>query len=607
MARTSNAATLAALKSELRRSIKWRKDDDYDGLWRRMIDLYRGRHYDKVLKTDRIVVNMAFATINVIAPSVAVNNPKITINARHPDHAPHAIIAEEAINYEWRVNKFQTEFRSATNDKLITGHGWLKVGWKYVATDVDVPAVEDQEDGQAEVPVQGAEQPDDPSVEVNQIVEEDRPILERVSQFDIFVDPDAHNPKELRWIAQRVRRAIGDAKRDRTYSAKARRDLQPTMGSKWGPAEEHPQAGTAPDAEKSGYVEVWEFWDIKRYTVQTFTMEGDDFLRAPKRSPYPFCHPFYMLRNYEVPDEFYPMGELEAVEELQHELNQTRTQMLNHRKKFSRKWLYKKSAFADKEAVEQLESDIDNTMVGIDTDEPIGNVIAPLPAVISPPEFYNQSSLIRDDINLVTAVSEYSHGGMPDMKRTATEAAMIQDASNARAADKLSKIEHELADVAEMLLKVMQTFLTGEKVVRIVGVDGAPAWFTYDLDYIKGSFDFEVEAGSTQPRNETFRRQSGLQMVDALAPFAAVLNLPVLAQYVMEECFGVKNAQRFIMAPQPPPQVGGPEQPGENPEAPGVPEQPGEPADPQGGPQMDPAAMAAQMQAMQAPVSGPPA
>ena len=132
---------------------------------------------------------------------------------------------------------------------------------------------------------------------------------------------------------------------------------------------------------------------------------------------------------------------------------------------------------------------------------------------------------------------------------------MIQDSQNARAADKLAKVEGELAAIASLLLQVLQTFTTGEHVVRIVGRDGAPAWAFYDKAYISGQFDFEVEAGSTQPQNETFRRQSALQLVDAMAPFAEVLNMPELAAYLLQTGFGVKNPSRFIVQPQAPQQA----------------------------------------------------
>lgn len=535
-----------------------------------MIDLYRGRHYDSVSKSDKLVVNMAFANINVIAPAIAVNSPKFMVNARHPDVAPNAVIAQEVLNYEWRVYNFQAEFRAATDDKLMIGHGWVKVGYKYVSHQTEVSAVE-PEDNDPEVDVEGKEQPDDPSTETNQIVTEDRCTVERISPFDIFVDPDARRPKELRWIAQRIVRPLADVKKDASYSAKARKAVEGTLSSRW-ESQNEPAAGSKPESEKLGYVEVWEFWDIKRGTVQTFTLAGEEFLRPPKKSPYPFRSPFYMLRDYDVPDEFYPMGELEAVEVLQHELNETRNQMLNHRKKFSRKWLYRKSAFT-KDGVDALESSEDNVMVPVELDEDIRNVISELPATIVPPEFYNQSSMIQADINLVTAVSEYARGQQPNIRRTATEAAMIQDGMQARAADKLAKVERELADIGMMLMQTIQTFTTGEKVMRIAGADGVMHWAFYERDHIAGQFDFEVEAGSTQPQNETMKRQSAMQLVDALAPFAAVVNMPELAKYLLQEGFGVRSPERFITVPPPMP-------------APGVPaEAPMDPSQQQGIPQ----------------------
>ena len=43
--------------------------------------------------------------------------------------------------------------------------------------------------------------------------------------------------------------------------------------------------------------------------------------------PYAYGQPFVMLRNYDVPDYFYPMGDLEAIESLQLELDKTRSQI----------------------------------------------------------------------------------------------------------------------------------------------------------------------------------------------------------------------------------------------------------------------------------------
>ena len=154
-------------------------------------------------------------------------------------------------------------------------------------------------------------------------------------------------------------------------------------------------------------------------------------------------------------------------------------------------------------------------------------------------------------------------GNSPDIRRTATEAAMIQDAANSRAQDKMARIETFLGQLGERLIQLLQQYMTGEQVVRVVGPSAMPMWITYDKDYIEGEFDFEVEAGSTQPQNETFRRQSAMQMVDAMAPFAAagVINVPELAKYVLQMGFGVKDPDAFINAELRPRRPPGPPEP----------------------------------------------
>src|SRR5678815_596578 len=168
-----------------------------------------------------------------------------------------------------------------------------------------------------------------------------------------------------------------------------------------------------------GFVEVIEYYDIRRSTVATFSLSGESdndrdngFLIKPKKIPYAMGQPFVMLRGYEVPDYFYTLGDVEQIESLQLELNETRTQMMNHRKRFQRKWLYEKDAF-DRDGVAALESDIDNTMIPVVSDGNITNVITPLPAVITPSDFYDQSSLISADLDRVSGVSDYQRASSP--------------------------------------------------------------------------------------------------------------------------------------------------------------------------------------------------
>jgi hypothetical protein len=225
--------------------------------------------------------------------------------------------------------------------------------------------------------------------------------------------------------------------------------------------------------------------------------------------------------------------------------------MMNHRKRYSRKWLIQESAFDDM-GRQMLASDDDNVMVPVKGNENLNNVAVPMPALINPPEFYNQSALIQNDIDRVSGVSEYQRGAIPETTRTAREASIIAEASNSRAAEKLVDMEIAIAKCASNLIMLAQQYLTGEETIRIIGTESSPVWLTFDKDYISGQFDFTVEAGSTAPRNEAFRRDMALQMVSAMQPFAqaGLVNLPKLAEYVLGTGFGVKNAQSFLTQPQ---------------------------------------------------------
>ena len=545
MARPSNKDILTKYRKKIDAAKRWRQEERLDDGWRRMVDLYRGKHVDQYTEEDRLVINKAFATINVVYPSVSVNHPRITVSPRTPEDGDTAVIAETVINYWWRHFGCQKQFRRAVKDFLIMGFGWVKVGYKFVEEEVQNEFVQNDFVDQ------------DFSPETEMVILEDRPFVERISPFDVFVDPDATDMDDLKWIAQRIRRPLKDVKSDKRYNKSARMDAQPTQWSKWGLDNQSPRPARDKDM---AYVEVWEYYDLTANTISVFASGSDQFLINPTKMPYSFGHPFVMLRNYEVPEHFYPMGELEAIEPLQQELNATRTQMMNHRKRFSRKWLYKESAF-DGDGRSALESDEDNVMVPVISDDPIGAVVAPMPAVINPPELYNQSQLISTDIDIVSGVSEYQRGQMSEIRRTATEAAMLQDASNARSADKLALIEAGIAECARRLVGLAQQFMTGDKVARIVGANQTPIWVTFDRDYIAGEFDFEVEAGSTQPVNESFRRQMALQMVDAMAPFIqlGVVDPMSLARHLLQFGFGIKTPEAFLSGGT---QMGQPGQPG---------------------------------------------
>jgi len=568
MARKTRAEQLTVINEKLDSSARWRDEMGYDNLWRRMVDLYRGKHWPRttVSREDLIAVNIAFSTVNVIAPAVSVNHPKIVVVPNKPEDEDRAAFVEAVVNHLWRHHDFRTPFRRSVKDFLIFGHGWLKVGWKFLEQErllgeperdeLFAEATVESDMFAMENPEMAGDLPDREQMLASvpttaMTVVEDQPFVERVSPYDIYIDPEATCIEDAQWIAQRIVVSLEEAKKDRRYKPSARKNLQATslLNPMYAPTDRQET-----NQYLAGVVErtvIYEFYDIANNTLSVLAKDTDEFLVDPMPMPYAYGQPFVMLRNYDVPDHFYPMGDLEAIESLQLELDKTRSQLMNARKRYARKYLYHERSFGP-EGREALESEDDGRLVPVvDENKPLSEVVVPMPQIPLSSEIYNLSSIIEQDINTVSGVSEYARGSMPEIRRTATEASIIADAQNARAADKLAIIEISIGHVARRVIQLMQQYMTGEQMAQVSAAGGETLFVPYTRDDIVGEYDFSVEGGSTQPMNETIRKQQAVSLMNAVAPLVGIVIDPAaLAKYVLQTGFGVKNPDKFIMQPQ---------------------------------------------------------
>jgi len=570
MAKKTRAEQFETAKRRLESSARWRDEMGYDSLWQRMVDLYRGRQWPRTTLTneDLIVVNIAFSTINVIAPSVSVNHPKIVVSATEQENSDRAAFVEAVVNYLWRHHDLRKPFRRAIKDFLINGHGWLKVGWKFVEQErtlsdtereemIDEAILEAETFAMENAELAG-EVPTDEEImmtlsDTMSVIVEDQPFVERVSPFDIYVDPEATCMEDAQWICQRIVRPLEEAKKDKRYKAAARKRL--TADGILYPMFQNRQMQEQEEfLLDEDRVAIYEYYDITDNTMSVFSQSGEEFLVDPMPMPYAYGQPFVMLRNYDVPDFFYPMGDLESIESLQLELDKTRTQLINARKRYARKYLYHERSFGP-EGREALESDQDGRLVPVvDENKPLQEVVVPMPQTPLSPEIYNTSAIIEEDINTVSGVSEYARGQMPEIRRTATEASIIADAGNARAADKLAIVELSIGQIARRVIQLMQQFMTGEQMARIAGKGGEDMFFTYTREDIVGEFDYTVEGGSTQPINDTIRKQQAVSLLNAMAPLVGtVIDPTALAKHVLTMGFDIKDPDKFIMQQQPMP------------------------------------------------------
>lgn len=576
---------------EVTRAQKWRRDQGYDNLWNKLRQMYSGELDLSTLspETDVVAVNMAFSTINVMYPSVSGGTPKIEVKPNDPAKEVEALLVEDILNYTWEHWNFQYPFRRAAKDLLIFGHGWLKTGWKFVEEEQPRSVEEQAEEflmlrEQTEMaaamnPEAAGSLPNDDEIArslgtTKLTIVEDRPTLEYVSILDMYVNPEATSMDDIRWIAQRILRPLEEVKRDEDYEP-----VRKELGGTYMSFDHDDPRYEGLDTDRGKMVELWEFYDLVDGVMCIFVREkSGQFLVKPTKMPYVFGHPFEMMRNYDIPDMFYPMGDLEQLWPLQQELNKTRSDMMNFRAKYANKYLVRKKSL-QRGDYEKLTSRTDGEVILVEDDQtPLDDVVRPMPINPLDAGLFSWSGQISSDIQEVSGVSEYARGTASGAQRTATEAALIQDALNARSGEKLAIVEGTVTRVARKTLQIMQQFLTGEQVARTFGAAGQMLWVEYDRESIRGEYDFAVEAGSTQPSNETFRRQSAIALMNTMMPFVqfGIIDPSQLVLHILREGFSIRNPEKFLsqglpmgdpMAQQ---QAGGPPNPGTLPNMPGM-------------------------------------
>ena len=553
-------------RQQVEYSVRYRTKLGISKKWVELTDAYRGRVMpEESFFRDTVVVNLMFATLNVIWPSISIKRPTISILPRQPEREDHAILVEQSMAYEWKQLGVQGEFREAVRDFLMLGMGWVKVGWEFEEaprpyTDADkesefIKRVVEANAAQIADPT--SSQPTDEEIWAElsnghklEIVKDD-PYVERISPFDMFVNSDATSLKDARWIAHRSIRTLEEAKADKSYNQRVRSMLTAESVLDNNQADEHMDRERYSDSVER--VVIWEFWDLERREMMVYSKNSKEFLIKPRPFPYDMGHPFVLLRNYTVPGEFYAQGELEQLLPLVQELSETRTQMLNQRRKYNRKYLANPK-YLDERGRAAAESDEDNEIIYVDPSFR-GNlqseVVVPVSQTPMSADLYAMADTVMGNMNVVSGLSEYQRGQAPETRQTATEAAMIQDATNGRQSEKLSQVEGFIEEIAEKLLGVMQQFMDQNRFVRVVGKSGEVIPFHLEPSDIEGKFMFEVEAGSTQPTNETTRRTNAITLGNSMAPFieAQIVDPVAIAKHMLVEGFDVRQPEKFLTAP----------------------------------------------------------
>lgn len=573
-----------------------------DELWSLCLDMYAGRYVnprDITKDGEYVRTGLIKSTVDILFASTTQRRPKLLVHANTIDDVGAARMAQMLVNHWWRRLEIHPEFRRAWMDTLIFGNGWLKTAWHEDSDMVEAPdpPARDVEalsaTASALSAATGRQLPESEYREAFaerlrgdpvERVAASHPRVERISPFDVWIDPYSDFLKDANWICHRIWKTQEEVHNDEEYVKSVREMVTPTshqgMDIRSGRSRSNLFQSSVND-ESSRSVAVYEFWDVERELFGVWAEGGEEYLVAPTDWPFPE-QPFEMMTLYDIPDEPYAVGEVEPLITLEDEANATRTQMLDNRRHLVPKFLAAAKAL-DENNMAELASPLPGGLVEISgTYANPKEAIVPLAMPPIPHDLYRMFPIIRADIDRLASLDDIQRGSDGEIRKSATEAAIRHRVSQSRSGEKAEIVEETAARITRRMVSMAQQYLREPVLIRITGSDmGEEAAQFEAIGYEKlasgEEFDFSVEVGSMAIRDDTAAREEALALFKSLLPLAGQVVNPTKLVTNLLTAFGVKEPEQWLVqqqqqqpeAPQPDGAAAAAEAPAEiSPEAP---------------------------------------
>ncbi len=453
----------------------------------RFLELYKGNHWGNIglhRRRDLITVNLIFPTIRNQIGYYYYKDPYLFVKARNDESVLSAPLAEAYLNYEWTERNVRRQQRFSIYDTLIFGNAVTEVSWRF-ETDVIKRKGKDER------------------IYYNEYIKKDHPYVRRLSPLRFGFDPKAEMEPitEAEFVFKECFAALEDVKKNPKF--KNTKDIEYGV--------------TTNDREKDRYgeecVKLVELHDRKNMKLLVYA-QGYDRPLLEEDHPYEGVlegHNFEWLQFNHVPDEPYGISQISLIEDQQHELNRTRTQMFHHRRRVSnRRYVYDEGAISDR-AIQKLEDAEGGAMVAV------GNIdrIKPLDDAQMSYDVPLIESVIKQDIRELTGLPASQYGVMDNKSRSATEVSNVQGAMNLRTDDNLVLVEEFTRNIARKFLQLIQNFGDKEVVMKIVGPKGY-FWQKMSKEDIQGEYETLIDPGSTTKINDAVKRKQSTDLMSIL-------------------------------------------------------------------------------------------
>jgi hypothetical protein len=526
---------------------------------------YVGKPWSEVEnQTDAIMAALKSYSISVnrTLPSVAAQNaqlmpriPWFRLSSNKPGADEEAMKAAEGVlNFMNNTDKMSYLMHS----RLMLLGAQIGVGYRKVtytpeegiepddgeAQYGEIEALPDSQ-GQLKIDVKGGIPYTDPKTGEWQLRKGGKILLDNRNPADYFKndwkdwrdmvhDPEGGNDlADHSWVAERRSWTVEEFKANKMFRGIDRRDVEYAAVSLLHdpqPAEKRKRLDTSQrGASKYGYdysppeidlLRVWgyEVWDIRNREV-LYLVDGLDKVAAKLSYPgWVDVSPYTILKFNEVPGEFYPYPEITPSRALAKAYNMFWSMLLNHLRRFNRKYVAEQGVFTDPQQKEAFKDPEDGVVVEVTN---VNGVVPVLDAPLDPAIYKMMDQAIADQSEI--------QGTSPEARGiaqsgSATQAALIDRRSTSRENDKRAIFGGALKRNAKIMLDCLQANLDQTMAYRILGPDGKMWDNVVSRADIIGDWDTNIDLTELEPHDIAQEKRDTAAMLQILTPSIAFLS-----------------------------------------------------------------------------------
>ncbi|MFH2044490.1 MAG: hypothetical protein ABIK92_05025 [Pseudomonadota bacterium] len=502
------------------------KKEKFDERAKRMREMFKGDHFPNAPEGEYIVINYCYAILKAILPQIYFQDPYLFLEAGDGETTPDSTSAAEAVlNHFWYTMKVKRQIKKIVLDALIYGFGLGKIGYNTDTAKIKLES----------------------GADYTEMIKAEYPFFKRTSPGSVVFDTDPNSIDDIKWLATNYFLPVDDVKKNYKNADDLVGDYYNVESSfvdkqKYGTAIQN-------DIKRQS---IWEIQDLVSGKILTITEKADKFLKEID-NPYKldgFNYKFLYLN--EVPDEIYPLSDLEQIKDIVLEFDKTETQLLNHRSKAIRKVVSEIGIWATDEDKDNFFNNAD--MQNAEVKQNMLERIKVFDASTIDASLYNIQSELKDNLYKISATAENQLSSDSTTQKTATEINKIDANSQIRNSDRIDNVRDFVIDTAGALLKILQQFMS--KKVSVKYKDG---WEEFAKEDIKGNHNIRIEIGDMLKPNTDQDRARISQVLTETIEAVDEQGLPIVNRRELVKTYYVKygftkvDIEKLIPPPPPPP------------------------------------------------------